>query len=206
MINVIRKVLMQKKKGMTLSELIIAISIFSMVMVGVNQLFISSWRNYKLVMNTSEVNLKANRGMSNVVNVLRRVTDGADGSYAVLDAGSFDLKVFSDVDKDNKIERVHYYIEGEELKMGTTEASGFPLVYPNADSESVTIVSGITNGSTRPIFSYYNNQNNQIASPVGNLIDVRMIKISFWIKRAEGDVNIESYVSLRNLSENDTID
>ena len=206
MINVIRKVLMQKKKGMTLSELIIAISIFSMVMVGVNQLFISSWRNYKLVMNTSEVNLKANRGMSYVDDVLRRVTDGADGSYAVLDAGSFDLKVFSDVDKDNKIERVHYYIEGEELKMGTTEASGFPLVYPSVDSESVTIVSGITNGSTRPIFSYYNNQNNQIASPVGNLIDVRMIKMSFWIKRTEGDINIESYVSLRNLSENDTID
>jgi hypothetical protein len=38
------------------------------------------------------------------------------------------------------------------------------------------------------------------------LNDIHMIKVNLFIDRKEGDLNIESYASLRNLSEHDTIE
>ena len=191
---------------MSLSELVIAIGIFSLMLVGINELFVKSWQNYKLVVNTNEASVIANRGASEIVNVLRRMSDGDDGSYPILSANSFDLKFFSDIDKDGVVEKVHYYLSGADLMVGVSNPSGFPLSYPSGDSSSSVLVHNIVNGGTQPIFYYFNGQNNSVSAPVGNLIDVKMIKVSLFVDRREGDLNIESYASLRNLSDNDTIE
>lgn len=191
---------------MTLSEVMITIAIFSMIMVGINELFLRSWKNYNLIINTHTASVAANRGVSDVVNVLRRATDGADGSYPIVSATANDLKIFSDIDKDDVVEKVHYYLNGTNLMVGISNPSGFPLVYPANDSESKIVVSNIVNSGSQPLFYYYNGNNNSISSPVANLIDVKMIEINLFVDRKEGDLNIESYASLRNLSENDTIE
>lgn len=201
-----KKININTKIGMSLAEVLISIFIFSLVMVGINQLFIRSWQNYKLVMNTNEASVAANRGVSEVVNVLRKMGDGDDGSYPILSASSFDLKFFSDIDKDGVSEKVHYYLSGTNLMVGTSNPSGFPLTYPSGDSESHLVVANVVNTGSQPIFYYYNNQNNSIAAPVTNLLNLKMIEVNLFIDRREGDLNIESYASLRNLSENDTIE
>ena len=191
---------------MSLAELVIAIGIFSLMMIGINELFVKSWQNYKLVVNTNEASVIANKGVSDMVNVLRRMGDGDDGSYPILSANSFDLKFFSDIDKDGVTEKVHYYLSGTNLMVGVSNPSGFPLSYPSSDSSSSVLVKNIVNSGTQPIFYYFNGQNNSVSAPVGNLIDVKMIKVSLFVDRREGDLNIESYASLRNLSDNDTIE
>lgn len=201
-----KKIKQEKKCGLTLAELLVTMGIFSMVMVGINQLFLKSWQNYNLVMHTSEASIAANRGVSEVVNVLRKIKDGSDGSYPILNADEFDLVVFSDIDKDSVIEKVHYYLDGTNFMVGMTKPGGFPTSYASGDAETKVIIADVANNSSQPIFHYYNNQNNLIAAPVANLIDVRMVKVSLWVDRKEGDLAIESYVSLRNLSENDTIE
>ena len=200
------KIKKEKKKGLTLAELLVTMGVFSIVMVGINQLFLKSWQNYNLVMHTSEASIIANRGVSEVVNVLRKIRDGSDGSYPILNADEFDLVVFSDIDKDGIIEKVHYYLDGTNFMVGMTNPSGFPTSYASGDGETKVIIANVTNTSSQSIFHYYNNENNSITAPVSNLIDVRMIKVSLWVDRKEGDLAIESYVSLRNLSENDTIE
>ena len=191
------------KKGMTFSEVIVTIAIFSIVMVGVNQLFIKSWQNYNLVMHTNEASVAANRGMSTIIDVLRRLSSGADGSYPILNASSFDLKIFSDIDKDGVMERVHYYLNGTDLMVGKSNPA-YPAV--NTDSETEILIKNVVNTAAQPLFYYYDGVNNTIANPNGSLNTVRMIEVNLFIDRREGDLNIESYASLRNLSEHDTIE
>jgi len=190
------------KKGMTLAEMIIAISIFSIISVAVSKFFVDSWRNYKLILDTNQASVAANQGSAKITDVLRRVTDGSDGSFAILSASDFDLKVFSDIDKDDVIEKVHYYLSGDDLMVGISEASGFPLAYPSGDTEVQTVISDVTNSTSQPIFYYYNNQNQILSSPVSSLIDIKMVETSLFVERREGDLNIVSDVSLRNLSDN----
>jgi hypothetical protein len=177
-----------------------------MVMLGVNELFIRSWKNYNLTINTHTASVKANQGVSSVINVLRRIGDGDDGSYPILNANSFDLKVFADIDKDGVVEKVHYYLSGTNLMVGVSNPSGFPLTYPGTDSSSSVLISEVVNSGSQPIFFYYDGTNNSISAPVANLINVKMIEVNLFVDRKEGDLNIESYASLRNLSENDTIE
>lgn len=193
------------RRGMTFSEVIVAIAIFSIVMVGVNQLFIKSWQNYNLVIHTSESSIAANRGASEVVNVLRKTTNPDNGAYPILSAGSFDIKFFSDIDKDDVVEKVHYYLSGTNLMVGTSESSGFPPVYPVGDTESSVLIRNVVNNGTQPLFYFYDGGNNIISDTVGNLNDIRMVEVNLFIDRKEGDLNIESYASLRNLSDYDTI-
>lgn len=194
------------KKGMTMTEVVITIGIFSIILVAINQLFIKSWKNYNFTMNINKASIAANRGSSAIIDVLRKVKDGANGGYPIISANKSDLKIYSDIDKDGVVEKVHYYLSGTDLMVGVSNPSGFPLNYPTSDSETKLIVKDIVNNSSQPLFYYYNNQNNTITSPVANLIDVRMIEINLFVARKEGNLNIESYASLRNLNENDTIE
>jgi len=191
---------------MSLSELIIAIGIFSIILVGVNELFIRTYKNYNLTMNTHTASVKANRGASETVNVLRRLKSGDDGSYPILNANSFDLKIFSDIDKDGVTEKVHYYLSGTNFMIGTSNPSGFPPTYPTIDSATQILIPDVVNNGSQPLFYYYDGENNIISAPVTNLINLKMIEVNLFVDRKEGDLNIESYASLRNLSENDTIE
>lgn len=193
--------------GMTMTEVLVTIGIFSMIMVGVSQLFLKSWQNYNLVMHTNEASVAANRGSSELVNTIRRISNGADGGYPILTAGSFDLKVFSDIDKDEVVEKVHYYLNGTDLMVGISNPiAGTPVTYPNGDSTSSLVVKNIVNDSSHPLFYYYNGTNVLINNPASAINTIRMIEINLVVNRNEGDITIESYASLRNLSEYDTIE
>lgn len=194
------------RKGMTFSEVIVTIGIFSMIMVGINQLFVKSWQNYNLVMHTNEASIAANRGSSEIVNTLRRLGAGDDGSYPIFSVGSFDLKIYSDIDNDGVTEKVHYYLSGTNLMVGQSNPSGFPLIYPTTDSEAAILIKNVVNSGSQPLFYYYDGNNNIMGSPSSSLNNIRMIEINLFIDRKEGDLNIESYASLRNLSEYDTIE
>jgi hypothetical protein len=194
------------ERGMTFSEVIVTIGIFSIIMIGVNQLFLKSWQNYNLVMHTNEASIAANRGSSEIVNVLRRLGAGDDGSYPILSVGSFDLKIYSDIDNDGVTEKVHYYLSGTNLMVGKSNPSGFPLTYPALDSEAAILIKNVVNSAAQPLFYYYDGDNNTMGSPSSNLNNIRMIEVNLFIDRKEGDLNIESYASLRNLSEHDTIE
>ncbi|MGW8185175.1 MAG: type IV pilus modification PilV family protein [Candidatus Moraniibacteriota bacterium] len=193
------------RRGMTFSEVIVTIGIFSIIMVGINQLFVKSWKNYSLIIHTSESSIAANQGVNGIINVLRRLGAGDDGSYAIASVGSFDLKIYSDIDNDGVSEKVHYYLNGTDLMVGKSNPSGFPVTYPASDSETEVLIKNVVNGGTQPIFYYYDGENNTMSDPASSLNEIRMIEVNLFIQRNEGDLNIESYASLRNLSEHDTI-
>ena len=193
------------KKGMSFVEMIIAIAIFSLLMVGISMFFAKSWKNYNYVMDTSSSSISAKQTIDNMVNIIRKARNADNGNYPIKSADDNDLIIYSDYDKDGITEKLHYYLNEENLMLGISKPSGMPLVYPSGDSNVVTIVENVINGS-QPIFQYYDGSNNIIGNPSISIAGIRMIKISLTIKsKTANNLNIESFASIRNLNEHDTI-
>jgi hypothetical protein len=194
------------RKGMTMMEVIVMIAVFSIIMVAVTALLASSWRNHNFIMNTNSASITANQGTSKVVDIIRTARVGDNGAYPIQSAQDFDLVLFSDIDKDGVTEKIHCYIDDEKLKLGISNPIGFPLSYPASDEETRVIARRIVNNSSEPIFHYYNNTNNIISNPGANISQIKMVEINLVVERKEGDLSIESYASIRNLSDHDRIE
>ena len=200
--------LSQKKKGMTLLEAIIAIAIFVIGVEGFSLLFARSWQANHFIFESGQASLLASQATTEVVNDLRKAKLSDTGEYSVKSGSDFDLVVYTDVDSDGTTERVHYFLDGHNLKKGISKPSGNPLSYPSGD-DSVKILSGyIINNSSQPVFYYYNKDypgdtvHNPLAIPV-SVSDVKMIKIHLMINidpgKAPENINIESFAQLRNV-------
>ncbi len=201
----------KKLKGMTLLEMLVALSIMTMGMAGFSMLFISSWNSNKFIVEMGNASFLASRGVTETVAELRKARQADNGDYPVESGDDFDLKVYLDIDGDGVTERVHYYHQGTTLYQGITEpVAGLPITYPNADGTTRVIANSIINTATDPVFSYYNGDypsdtvNNPLSTPV-DVADVRMIKVHLMVNldpfHAPEHVNIESFAELRNLND-----
>ncbi|EKD58251.1 MAG: hypothetical protein ACD_56C00165G0006 [uncultured bacterium] len=195
------------KKGMTLVELIVAIAILSLGMGVFTYLSIKAWSFKGYALEQATATTSATRVITQMVHEIRTVSQAQDGSYPVAEVSDYSLTVYLDDDNDGFTERVHYFLVGEELKKGVTKyISGS---YASEDGEIKTILNYVTNGGKpEPLFYYYGNN-----YPVGtgthmdtpNAYDVRLIRIHLWLNIkpivAPENVNLESFVELRNLNE-----
>lgn len=90
-----------------------------------------------------------------------------------------------------------------QLKKGVIQPAGDPVTYP-AGQEQVGIVSEYVRNAP-PIFTYYDENGDQITSDPAILRDTKMMKLFMVInvnpERAPGDYELEQYVNLRNLKE-----
>jgi hypothetical protein len=100
--------------------------------------------------------------------------------------------------------------------MGIREPSGtMPVTYASGDGSVITIASHIVNDAGTPIFEYYNKDypsditHNPMSVPA-SVSDVRIVKIHFHINinpnRAPDNIEMQSFVELRNLNDYDRID
>lgn len=203
--------LKRKLKGMSLLEMLVALSIMTLGMAGFSMLFISSWNSNKFIVEMGNASFLASRGVTETVAELRKARQADNGDYPIESGDDFDLKVYLDIDGDGVTERVHYYLQGTSLYQGVTEpVAGLPITYPNADGTTRVIANSIINTATDPVFTYYNGEypsdtvNNPLATPV-DVADIRMIKVHLMVNldpfHAPEHVNIESFAQLRNLND-----
>lgn len=195
---------------MSFVEMIVALSIMSLGMVGFSMLLVNSWNSNKFIVEMGSAAQVASRGVNRVVAELRKIRQADNGDYPIESGNDFDVKVYIDIDGDGTTERVHYYHNGTSLYEGITEpVAGLPITYPAGDGTTRVIANSIINSSANPVFSYYNDDypsdttNNPLPTPV-DVADVRMIKVHLMVNidpfHAPEHVNIESFVQLRNLS------
>lgn len=199
--------------GMTIIEVIVSIAIFVIAIEGFTLLFIRSWRANSYTIEMGQSSLAVSQGVNTMVGYLRKVRQADDGSYPVKSATSDDLVVFSDYDKDGVTERLHFYLQNSQVKMGMTEpTSGIPKSYPAGDQQTKLLADRIVNTASEPIFYYYNSNypgdaaNNPVAMPV-DVSTVRLIKIFLKINidpnKAPDSIETQSFVELRNLNDYD---
>ncbi len=198
-------------RGMTLLEVVVAIAIALIAMEGFTFLFLKTWDTNKFIIEEGLASAAASRATNKIVIQLRGVQQADNGDYPLESADDFDLEFYADVDDDGVVEKVHYYLDqpNDELKFGVSNPLATnPVTYPAGDSEVTTVTNFVVNESDNPIFYYYNDDypgdttNNPLTTPasVGN---IQMVRVKLLINidpvHAPNNVNIESFVDLRNL-------
>jgi hypothetical protein len=119
--------------------------------------------------------------------------------------------VYTDIDDDNTVERVHYFLDqaNDQLRRGVTEpTAAVPPTYPAGDGTVTVMANYVVNESDDPIFYYYNGNypgdivNNPLTTPASPGA-VRLIRVHLYVNinpvHAPDNINIESFVTLRNL-------
>lgn len=195
-------------KGITLLETLIAMGIFSLIMIAIgafakdlffyNDVFTGGLTSYD----------EARKVLQPIASEIRSASSSSLGSYPIEKAANTEFIFFSDIDNNGLKERIRYFIVGNILKRGVTIPTGSPLQYLSANETISDIVHGVSNGLT-PIFSYYNSSYNgntaALTQPV-SIIDVRLVKITIVIdadpNRPPAPVTVTTQVNIRNLKDN----
>lgn len=205
----------QRLKGLTLVEMLVAIFILSAGMLGFSLLFSSSWKSNKFILETGVTSIRVNRASTEIINNLRKVRQADNGDYPIESGDDFDIQVYLDIDNDGVTERVHYWLDdvNDRLMRGVREPSAAqPPTYAAGDGTTSVIAEYIVNDATQPLFYYYNENypgdtvNNPLATPT-SIGDVRLVRVFIRMNidpiKAPNNINIESFVDLRNLESYD---
>ncbi len=98
------------KKGFTLIETLVSISVFTIVMGAVSGLVVMAYRNYDYILKQSIAIDMARRGIKTMVKEIREARSGDNGSYPIEKAENKEFIFYSDIDQDNETERVRYFL------------------------------------------------------------------------------------------------
>jgi len=191
------------KRAFTLIETLVTIFVFALAMGAVFGLVTLGYRIQSYTFQQSTAINEARRGIEIMVREIREARGGDDGSYIIEKAEDFEFIFYSDIDKDNAVERVRYFIEGTNFKKGVIDPSGWPIKY-DLNEEKLFILSQYVQNQP-PIFKYYDSQGIEL-SPPARLKDTKLMKVYLVINvdpnRPPQDFVLESSVQIRNLKTN----
>lgn len=198
-------------RAMTLVELMVAIAVVLISMEGFTYLFLKTWDTNKFIIEEGMASTAASRATNKIVIQLRAVQQGDNGDYPIESADDFDLVFYCDIDNDGAAEKVHYFLDdaNDQLKLGVSDPLATnPVTYPAGDTTVTVVANYIVNEASNPIFFYYNENypgdtvNNPLATP-SSVGDIQMIQVHLYVNinpvHAPDNINIESFVDLRNL-------
>jgi len=197
-----------KQKGFTLVEVLLSLAIFVILTYGVTLLF----TNISVISNQKSILLnsvdRAKRVAFNFASELRNITNGSDGSFALNQAGDFQIIFYTNAGA--KTNRIRYYLSGNTLYKGVIVPTGTPLTY-NPATETITAIPLYLVNSTTPVFYYYNDSydgtGSSLSQPI-NVNNVKYIKINLMLQNkngAQGTIStfsISQGAALRSLKTN----
>ncbi|MEK7659018.1 MAG: prepilin-type N-terminal cleavage/methylation domain-containing protein [Patescibacteria group bacterium] len=203
-------ILKNKSSGVTLIELLVAISIFTVLIFFIASMIPNIFTNSKQQLLSLD-NVDYSRLVtSQFVNEIRNATTGEDGSYPLNQADDSQIVFYSKAaSSGTTVNKIRYYLSGNTLYKGVIIPTGSPLTY-NVSSEILKIAqSGVANGSN-PLFYYYdgnyNGSTNALSQPI-NVNLVKFVKINLMIlkevKAQDTSVfSISAGAAIRNLKTN----
>ncbi len=201
--------IVQKQKGFSLIELMIAISIFSMLIFIVIAVFetvlFGSNQQFLALDNVDNARLV----MSRFVNEIRNASVGVDGSYQLNTAGDNQIIFYSKSSYTGLVNRINYYLSGTTLYRGITAPSGNPQTY-NLAQESKTLIQKDVVNQASPIFTYYDGNYDGNTRPLSqpvNVTLVKFIKINLTVlnqvqSHSQSNFSISAGANIRNLKTN----
>lgn len=195
--------LSRSNKGMTLIELLVTISIITVVtgaLMGIIQSFYKD--NDYLIEETASL-ANARSGIDKTVYNIRQATYGDDGSYPITTAGTSTLTIYADADHGSDVEKLQYSLVNGTLYQYMTYATGSPPTYTG--TQSTTTVATYVQNSADPIFTYYDKAGNQLSSTSTNIASISSVRVNLEIdlnpNRAPNLFTLSEVATLRNLQQ-----
>lgn len=185
-----------KKCAFTLIEILIAMSIVSIIILIFNQFLITGFKSTTFNMEQEEAISEARNGIDIITKEIRGANSSENGSYAISEISTNTFVFYNDINKDGKREKIKYYLDGYNLKKEVT-LSGVDNNYTS--TSTISVLSKYINNRGVSIFKYYDNSNIETSS-----IDrIKRISIKLYVnvtpQRAPDDYVLETDVTFRNL-------
>jgi prepilin-type N-terminal cleavage/methylation domain-containing protein len=190
----------KNSRGFTVIELLIVITVSSILIALLATFFTSSYQGY---LNLHENALRSNEvssGLQSVAKVVR-------GSNAILEATDTSFTAYTYfTPRDDTLSKVNYvYDSGQSAllaKVIPATGTAPDYTYEEADEVTFTIVKNI---SDQPVFAYLNDDWQETIFAEENLKDIKAIRITLTTTQLGEDrspITVDTTVSLRNRKTN----
>lgn len=201
--------ILKNKKGFTLVEIVLAIAIFSSVLVAMGAFARDVFYfNDVLQIGLNNV-MEARKVLRPFVGEVRGSEPSNLGASAIEKAEAKNFIFYTDTNQDGLKERIRYFVDGSTFKKGVITPTGSPFVY-NTNNEKITnVVHHVINEQTK--FSYYDSNYNgtqgisALSFPVSPS-SVRLIRVDLTIdsnpNRAPSLMTVTTQATVRNLKDN----
>lgn len=163
-------------RGFTLVETIMVIALSTVVMLALSSLIVYFYKTNAFVLEQSQAVNSARLSIQHAMADLREAAYGADGSYPLNAAATSTVTFYAALGSTSTIDKVRYYLQGTTLYRGVTAPSGSPLTYAGQPEETTLVVDNIRNGTSTPLFTYYDSAGAALALPV-NIASVASVRI-----------------------------
>lgn len=199
-----------QNKGMTLAEVLVTMGIMVAVLLVVAT-FQYDVITYPKTISGSFVTVQDTQILlKTMLKELRGMRSGANGAYALITSGTSTVSFFSDSENDGTVDLITYSLVGPTMYRGVISPTGNPETnYDIANQVTRMLVTNVRNGSSTPIFQYFDTNYNGTSSPLTQPVTataVRLIKINLMldvdINRSPTPATYTVQASLRNLKSN----
>ena len=196
-------------KGFTLLELLVAMGIFSLVILAGTQIFIDGLRYNTIIWDQLQGQTDGRRAVKEVVDIVRKAEESSIGGYPIVLAEDTELILYANVDNDSYREKVRFWLNDTVLKRGITKPSGDPLGYDGIENVVEIAHYIVNNIQGTPLFMYYGEDftgsQDALLTPA-DAGSIRVVKIQLEIEKDADKtpvpLHVESVVSVRNLKTN----
>lgn len=195
-------------KGMTLVEILVAMSITVLVAILITQLVAAITEFNQRFNRTLVGQQQAQQTLQVMIPEIRGAAQSNIGNYPIEQASTSSFTFYSDIDQDGLFERVKYYLseDGNNFMKSIIKPSGEPLAYPTSSEIVRPMMSAIQMGSS-PIFTYYGiyatgTQSATLPNPV-DVLEVKTININLIFNEGSTTTpvikSVENQATVRNL-------
>lgn len=193
--------------GMTLIELLIAIGIYTVLMLAVTSSITTFYQYNAYALEQSNEVDNARRGVTQWNRDVKEMTTGEDGTWPMAIMDEHRLGYYSDTDRDDSVEYVEYILASTTLRKFTYNPTGSPATYDLTTPDSTEILSEYVqniNQATSTFF-YFDNNGTQLSS-TSPLLDARYLQMQIIVNidpdRNPGEFMLRSSLAPRNLKDN----
>lgn len=197
----------QATLGLTLIEVILVISISSIILIALMRFIAAGFPLSRMVYMQSSATETARVQLKRIAKSLREARESDTGGYPLVEMEPQKIVFYADVDGDGITEKVRYELSGTDFIRGIIKPSGDPLAYNEEDEETATVAGAIRNGGDE-VFTYYSGDYPADPAPLSQ-VDLREVKyiefrllIDFNVDEDPLPVEVLSQVQLRNLKTN----
>ena len=198
----------QKKcGGFTIVEMLVTISVFAVASGMICSAIVFFYRTNAYTLQQSSAINSARKGIEIAVEDIREATYSDEGIYPVYGINPTSFYCYSDIDGDDSVERIRFYLTGTASTTfikEVTNSGGDPPSYdgPEATTTIKIISENVRNNDLAvKIFTYYDNTGSEITD-YNKVLDVSFVEIKLIVNvnpnRAPSDFELRSSTALRN--------
>lgn len=190
------------QRGFTLIEMLVVIAVLAVVGVAVSGMIAYIYKTNTFLFQQSSATDNARRGIEYALENIREASYGADGAYPIANAATSTVTFYADVDNDGTVEKIRYYLSNGTLYRGVTNPAGSPPSYTGQTEAATIVASYVQNGTSTPIFNYYDDTGAQLATPadVSKVASVSVvIGVDVDVRRAPVTFTLIGSATIRNL-------